>query len=299
MTQEGCEQWLSDFWEAANNSGSKIPIYLAKNPKSTFRAIRFISKLPRLSAHLSNAPEGVTIQQNLNRVCLAKTLKLANTGACILSIPEDPAEYSAGSSKQTLRRKVRAAVKYGITCRAITDTMQQRELATTLDRIIRTKSNPLYRNQDADSSDLIGGGLWTVAFSQDGEPLVVAVTPVDGSWALLRSFVSLGDTPQHSDARYLLTQAMVERLADHRVRYLVDSRGPSELPNGLRHFQRMLGFRIARIQISNTLSAPSRLNNAQHVRSARTVRRSFKREILSPPSLKTDVPARRSQSATC
>ena len=44
-------------------------------------------------------------------------------------------------------------------------------------------------------------------------------------------------------------QAVVERLAGEGVRYLVDEIGPSELSNGLRHFQRMLGYRIARIRV--------------------------------------------------
>ncbi|GJE14252.1 hypothetical protein FOHLNKBM_5325 [Methylobacterium longum] len=297
MTRDDCEHWLSGFWEAANASGLRIPIYLARHPRSALKAIKYTLELPRLEAILSDAPEGITIKKNLERICLVKFLRLANAGACVLPIPTDPSDYSVGSSKQTLRRKVRSATRSGVTCRAITDLEHQREIAKILDRTIRTKSNPLYRNLNADSADLIDGGLWTVAFDQNGVPLVVAVTPLDGNWALLRSFVSLGDTPQHSDARYLLTQAMVERLANHRVTYLVDSRSSSELPNGLRHFQRMLGFRIARIQISNTLSAPVRANNAQHVRSAWAVRRPFERRILSAPSHNADA-ARLSQSVT-
>ena len=42
----------------------------------------------------------------------------------------------------------------------------------------------------------------------------------------------------------------VERLRAEGVRHLVDTRSPAELPNGLRHFQRMLGFRICRVAVT-------------------------------------------------
>jgi hypothetical protein len=246
---QDCEAWLSQFWERANNSKIKIPVYLALHPRSTMMAARCIARLPRLNARLSHQPDGELIAKSLNTVCLAKIFKLSDTGACVLDIPAVPQDYSLGSSKQTLRRKVKAAEKLGISCRQIHDRSEQIELVAILDRAIAVKSNPLYRERDSDHSYLVGSGLWTVAFAQSGEPLVIAVTPRDGEWALLQAFVSLGETQHRSDARYLLTKVVVERLAVEGVRHLVDTRSPSQLPNGLRHFQRMLGFRIKRIRV--------------------------------------------------
>ena len=212
-------------------------------------AARCIAHLPRLSARLTNSAEGMLINEALNMVCLAKVIRLSEAGACVLEIPAAPQDYTLGSSKQTLRRKVKSAEKLGITCRRIHDKSEQIELVAILDRAIAVKSNPLYRERDSDHSYLIESGLWTVAFAQSGEPLVIAVTPRDGEWALLQAFVSLGETQHRSDARYLLTKVVVERLAVEGVRHLVDTRSPSQLPNGLRHFQRMLGFRIKRIRM--------------------------------------------------
>lgn len=249
MVDDDCEAWLSRFWERAQKSRLKIPFFFAVHPRLTARAVGHIVRLPCLEARLSDSPEGRIISTNLRRVCILKMFRLSDSGTCVLSLPALPHAYSLGSSKQTLRRKVRAAERVGVTCRIVEDQAEQAELVPRIDRAFAAKSNPIYREQKSNHSYLIGSGLWTVAFAQSGEPLVVAVTPRDGAWALLRVFVSLGETQQHSDARYLLTQAVVERLVMEGVRHLVDTRSPSELPNGLRHFQRMLGFRIARVQL--------------------------------------------------
>jgi hypothetical protein len=44
-----------------------------------------------------------------------------------------------------------------------------------------------------------------------------------------------------------MTQVLVETLAARGVRYWVEGTHPAELPNGLRHFQRMVGFRLHRV----------------------------------------------------
>ena len=44
-----------------------------------------------------------------------------------------------------------------------------------------------------------------------------------------------------------MTQVLVETLSARGVRYLVEGTHPAELPNGLRHFQRMVGFRLHRV----------------------------------------------------
>jgi hypothetical protein len=243
------EEWLSKFWESASASKLRTPFYLAAHPWLTARAARCVARLPCLEARIGDTPEGRIIARALDTVCLMKVFTLSRLGACILSIPERPSDYSAGASKQTLRRKVRAAEKAGISCRHIDCEIEQRRLVAMLDRAIARKSNPLYREQGSDHSYLIGSGIWTVAFAPDGEPLVIAVTPRDGRWALLRAFVSLGESQERSDARYLLTKVVAERLSSEGVRHLFDTRGPSQLPNGLRHFQRMLGFRIARVRL--------------------------------------------------
>jgi hypothetical protein len=74
------------------------------------------------------------------------------------------------------------------------------------------------------------------------------VVPVDGEWSSLWYYRTIGQGQAQSDARYLLMDALVEELVLPGVRYLLDGRAPAGLPNGLRHFQRMAGFRIYRVR---------------------------------------------------
>lgn len=246
--------WVSGFWEQANASGLKIPTFLVLHPRLTARVFKHAFHLPRLDASLSDSPEGQLISRSLRRICIARVLRLADTGACILDIPDEAGAFSLGSKKQTLRRKVRAAEKAGITCCPVTEKAEQSSLARQLDAAYKVKSDLRYREYHSDHSRFVGVGLWTVAYGPQGEPLVVAVTPRDGEWALLQIFVSLGETCNHSDARYLLTQKIVDRLHEEGVRHLVDTSSPAELSNGLRHFQKMLGFHIARIRLRRRAS---------------------------------------------
>lgn len=252
------EARLSQFWETAKNSRFRLAVFLALNVRSTIQAAMDIRALPCLEARLSSTCEGRAIAGSLKRRGLLKTLSLATAGCCVLAIPATPQAYGVGASKQTLRRKVRAAQKAGVACRTVDDPAEQRALVKQLDRALAIKNNSAYREVNANHSHLVACGLWTVAFSKSGEPLVIAVTPRDGQWSILQAFISLGETQEHSDARYLLTQAVVESLSQNGVQYLVDTHSPSELRNGLRHFQRMLGFRIARVRIVRTANRSAR-----------------------------------------
>lgn len=147
-----------------------------------------------------------------------------------------------------------------MTWRSVDDPAQQRALIAELHRVLPTKSR--YRLEGMDFDHLVGIGLWTVGLGPDGEPLLVAVTPYDGEWALLKLFISLGTSQQHSDARYLLTQIVVERLSELGVRYLCDTASPHERSAGLWQFQRMVGFETARVRVqrarSGAVRAPGR-----------------------------------------
>jgi hypothetical protein len=216
-------------------------------------------RLPVIDATISDAPDGKTIRAALNRhPRLVKSLTLARSGVCLVHVAAEARDYSAGSSKQTLRRKVRAAQKSGVTWRSVDEPAERRALLNRIHQVLPTKSNYAYTN---DNSALLDSGLWTVALGPDGEPLVVAVTPVDGEWALLQFCNALGETRLHSDARYLLTQVVVERLSGLGVRYLFDGVAPHRLSAGLWHFQRMIGFKMARVRAGGPgagLPAPSR-----------------------------------------
>ncbi|TXM63735.1 hypothetical protein FV226_27310 [Methylobacterium sp. WL12] len=241
------EARFSEFWKHRLESNIRVRQHIMRDWRLTLQAIGDLLSLQRLELNVSSSSGGLMIEQSLRRSVFG-VFTLAQTGACVLSVPKVSGEYSLGASKQTLRRKSRSAEKSGIACRVINDEIEQINLIGQLDSALVSKADLRYRNSHADHRFLVGVGLWSVAYGQNGEPLVIAVVPREGTWALLRLFISLGQTPQHSDARYLLTQFVVERLSHEGVQHLVDTVGPSELTAGLQHFQRMLGFRIARVK---------------------------------------------------
>ena len=238
---------ISSFWQAHKNSNLRIRSFALRDWRLTAQAVVNHLLLPRLEVRLSDASQAQAIERALKRRWLP-FITICSIGACVLPIPANPSEYSMGSSKQTLRRKVRAAQKAGVTWRSVDDPAEQHELVALFHRVLPTKSRSRYRNF-ADHSFLVGIGPWTVAYGPSGDPLVIAITPYDGEWALLQGFVSVGETQLHSDARYLLTQVIVERLSVMGVRYLADSTSPHHLSAGLWHFHRMIGFSMARVQV--------------------------------------------------
>ncbi|MGY1651707.1 hypothetical protein [Geodermatophilus sp. SYSU D01119] len=250
------ETRVQAYWERVVGSGRPLH-YLVRHPRELLDAARDTRRLPRVDAVLTGAPAGALMRGELERRTKLG-LPLGATGVCHLDVPAVPADYSLGRSKQTLRRKARAATKLGVTWREVTDTAEQAELTRRLDAHLPHKKDSRYRQVGSDHSYMVGSGLWAVAEDADGVPLVVAVTPHDGEWAILRLFIALGDEQEHSDARYLLTQGVVETLSARGVRHLFDNRAPHELTNGLRHFQRMLGFGLVRVRPVDAAPAPVR-----------------------------------------
>ncbi len=257
-TPDAAEARLSGWYAAFSDSPERLRHFLLRHPLGSARAVADTLLLPVLDVRPSALPEGEALRGALTRRA-GGLLSVALVGACVVQVPEDPHQYSVGASRQTLRRKARAARSAGVSTRLVTDTRERHELADRLDTALRAKTDERYRSEGL-ADHLLASSLWMVAVDAQGEPLVLAVTPVDGAWALLQCFVSLGTSRAHSDARYLLTQQLVEQLSVSGVCHLVDSRAAVELTSGLRHFQRMLGFRIARIRVHP--AAPARPQGA-------------------------------------
>jgi hypothetical protein len=88
-----------------------------------------------------------------------------------------------------------------------------------------------------------------VAEDGAGKPLLLAVIPVDGELATLRYFRTLGGGDLYSLSRYFATHALVAELSKRGVRWLLDTEPPGAQKNGVRHFQRMVGFRYVRLRV--------------------------------------------------
>ena len=246
ITETTSEPALSE-WYAGYVAGEDGPLrHVARRPGATLAALAAIARLPRLRAELPDDPAGRFVHRTLTRPGPLRT-PFGSTGVAVLDIPADGAEYSLGASKQTLRRKARKAQKRGVTCRPVDDPAQRRELLARADQAEIDHVDEQYRSEQPDNSDLLDHDLWLVAVDADGEPLMLSVTPIAGDWGQLRHFRTLGRSDAHSDARYLMTQVLVETLSARGIRYLVEGTHPAELSNGLRHFQRMVGFRLVRV----------------------------------------------------
>ncbi|MGT2425265.1 hypothetical protein [Amnibacterium kyonggiense] len=178
--------------------------------------------------------------------------KALRPAVSLLEIPTDAEEYVQGASKQTLRRKMRSAQKAGVVTRDVEDRGDRIALLAAADEYERLHARAEYRNADADNTALLQVGQWIGAYTASGEPLMLSITPVDGSWASLNYFRTFSSDPAATDTRYLMTKILVDHLAERGVRHLADTVHPAHLQNGLRHFQRVVGFRIHRIVVDGT-----------------------------------------------
>jgi hypothetical protein len=240
------ETALSRYYSDYQRSDRTPQVFIARHPVASLLAVVAVIRLPRTVARLSCRSAGEVIHRALSRPILFGA-PMGVTGVAALLIPEDPHAYVRGRNRQTLRRKLRSAQRRGIMCRVIDDPTERRTLLSLADETEMSHPNARYRTEHPDNTDLLDHDLWLGAFSAEGAPLLLSVTPTDGNWGLLRYFRTLGHGPEHSDSRYAMYEALVRSLSARGVRYLLDTWHPGEIPEGLRHFQRMVGFRIMRV----------------------------------------------------
>ena len=242
------EESVSQFFSAWVDSGEPGRTYLLRRPMRVTRVALAASALPKHAAVLGDEGDGSEIRTTLTRPSGFGRVPLLRDLKSLLVLPTETGSYSLGASKQTLRRKSRAAVRGGASWRRIDDPAERRSLLATAAAYER--EHPDERHRGAREPELDAStGVWLAAFDGDGQLLLLSVTLVSGEWALLRYFRAVGGSELSSNARYYMTEQLVDVLVELRVRYLVDTISPAHLPNGLRHFQRMLGWRVARVPV--------------------------------------------------
>jgi len=238
------------YFQDSGGRGKPAWVYLMRRLGLSLRALIALYQLPCLHIAPSAGTEGAAIRALLLRN--SALWRVTGLATAVLRLPHESDQYSRGAAKQTLRRKVRQAKRLGIHWAEISDPQERRHLLQLANVCERTHPNVTYRNLTPRNDDLLSYRLWLVARAADGRPLLLSVTPVDGELALLRYFRTLGTGHEQSHARYLMTEVLAERLVCLGVRYLVDGSNLSWLPDGLRHFQRMVGFRIVRLRIARS-----------------------------------------------
>jgi membrane-associated phospholipid phosphatase len=255
-TETNCEAKVWEYFYSYVDSGKPGYDYVLRHPGKSFGALAALYRLPCLKVAPSSAGlEGPAVQAlaspHIGSLLSPRSVftGIAGFATSAIILPAEPGAYSLGASKQTLRRKVRQAQKLGVRWGEVHDPQERQDLLKLAEEYERIHPDPTYRNLNPDLSGLFRFGLWLAAYSADGQPLLLSVTPADGEVAVLHYFRSLGTGEAQSNARYLMTQVLAERLVARGVRYLLDG-ASLVLPNGIRHFQRMVGFRIVRIRVA-------------------------------------------------
>lgn len=241
---------ISNYVKNYVDSGKSLCSYIVHHFGSSLSTLVALRRLPGQHIVLSAEAEGAAIRTLLSPH--SAFWRMTGLITAVLSLPREPGQYSLGASRRTLRSKVRRAGRLGLCWAEVNDPEERRHLLQLANECERTHPDVAYRTADPDNHDLLGYRLWLAAFSADGRPLLLCVAPVDGELALLRYFRTLGSGEEQSNARYFMAEVLVERLVRLGVRYLFDGISPFWLPNGLRHFQRMLGFRIVRVHIARS-----------------------------------------------
>jgi hypothetical protein len=249
---------VSRYFHDYVDSGKPGYAYVVRHPGKSLGALTALFRLPCIqAAPLSQGVEGADIWTLLSPTATAllspRSLltRAAGFPTAALILPAEAGEYSLGASKQTLRRKVKRAQRLGVSWAEVSDPRERQDLIKLAEEYERIHPDATYRNPNPDLSFLLSYRLWLSAYSAEGRPLLLSVTPVDGELAALAYFRTIGSGEEQSNARYLMTEVLVEHLVTRGVRYLLDGESLA-LPNGVRHFQRMVGFRIVRIRVARS-----------------------------------------------
>jgi hypothetical protein len=245
---EAAEAELAQFFGRYSERAGSTLSFVLRHPRSVLRAAGALRRIPSAVAAPGASAEGEAVRTGLT-ARLPDRLLLAGVRG-VLVLPDDPADYTDGHSRATVRRKVRAAEKAGIAWHAVESDAERRELLRLADDHERRNEREQYRDPTPENDDLLGYPLWLVATGRDGTPLMLVVTPADAGWATLRYFRTLVGTDDASLARYFMMPPLVAALRARGVRYLADTAAPQWLPAGLRHFQRMVGFRLLRVRLA-------------------------------------------------
>lgn len=241
------DRTLAEFWRAYVDSGRGGFGYVLRNPREALRALQAVQSLPVVyPPKQSDTPGGREIERVLRQKGPGG-LPARWWSFAVLPIPDDPADSLKSPEAKRLRYTLRTAAAENITCRPVPADERPGLLDRANERD-RHHPNPTYRVDDPQNEDLLEHDLWIVAVDDAGESLLLAVIATDGEFAALRYFRTLGDGEKHSLSRYVAHYAAVEALSAQGGRWLVDPEPPAAQKNGVRLFQRIVGFRHMRVR---------------------------------------------------
>ncbi len=193
-----------------------------------------LARLPHLTLTPSTSPGGRAIADYLrSRRYGVPVNRLAQT---VLPIPPTVEDYLRGRRRQAVRTNIRRAREAGVTCRPLRIGDECALLGVPVELI----SHP--------------GDAWWGAFDARGRTLALAIVSLDGEWAMLNALKSRSHL-----ARYLLHTEIVSFLAASGVRRLLVNGGAGlVLDDGLRYFQRRLGYEVVHVRLGRAYAATER-----------------------------------------
>lgn len=241
---------LAAFWNAYVDAGRGGIRYVLRNPIDVLCAVLDLQDLPVLRTARPSVRAGGRAVREVLKIAGPLATPARWWGTAALAIPDDASTFTSGAHAQTLRRKIRAAERSGISCRLVR-AAEREDLLALATFAQQTHRDERYRVPTPHNDDLLLHDLWMVAEDCAGKSLLLAVIPIDGELATLRYFRTLGTGDAHSLSRYLATQALVSELSKRGVHWLLDTSPPGAQTNGVRHFQRMVNFRYVRIRCTS------------------------------------------------
>lgn len=202
-------------------------------PRAAWRRLRIGSlwitwyrlRVPSIKLKLTDAPAGRMIAEHL---AVREDGRPKYRGAQgFLPLPAEPAEYLRGRHRQAVRTNVGHARRLGLTVISVAvDNWVPGEVDC---RAPYLSPAPVER--------------WMV-IDADGVVVADSILSVDSDVALLHGLVA-----HKKHARWLLHTALVERLCGSCGILLTNSDDAYELTVGTLHFQRLLGYEIARLRV--------------------------------------------------
>src|SRR6266568_1559402 len=210
-TKTDYETRVSQYFKDYANNRKAVHLYIVLHLVKSLHVLIALCRLPSLCIAPPASLEGTVIHDSLlqHSVCW----RITGLATAVIFVPDEVGEYSLGASKQTLRRKVRHAKRLGIYWTEVNDPCERQLLLEYANELERAHPDAVYRNPSPSNNDLLTYKLWLVAYAADGRPLLLSVTPVDGETGLIRYFRTLGVGEEQSNARYLMTKVLVERLS--------------------------------------------------------------------------------------
>jgi hypothetical protein len=194
---------------------------------------RYERSLPSVPIRLTRSLEGRLIGEHLAIRDHEGWVHRGPQG--MLTLPADYADYMRGRSRQAVRTNLGHARRAGL--------------------VVGSERDPQWRagHVDVRRPHLTPGPVerWFVT-DDAGAVVVEAIVTVDRHVALLHGMVARpGHGSKATFGRWMMHTAIVERLCGVCDVLLANTTGAYTLPEGARHFQRLLGYEIARPRLTH------------------------------------------------